>query len=119
MRDYRLGTATFTVLKAEISPRTTEKAGLHVRLRMTNHDRYDANFWDRSFRLIVDGVPVAPEGGLNALVPGRSAKEGDVLFVFPRGPSGATLKIMHGDESTEVPVALTAPRSPAETNGCG
>lgn len=110
MRDYRLGTATFTVLEAEISPRTTEMDGLQVRLRMTNHNRYDANFWDRSFRLIVDGVPMAPEDGLNELVPGQSAKEGNVLFVIPRGRAGATLKIAHGDESTEVPLALTAPR---------
>ena len=110
MRDYRLGAATFTVLRAEVSPWTTEKDGLQVRLRMTNHHPYDANFWDRSFRLIVGGVPMAPEGGLNELVPGQSAKEGNILFVIPRGVAGATLKIAHGGESTDIPLALTPPR---------
>lgn len=110
LRDYKLGAATFTVLEAEVSPRTTEKDGLQVRLRMTNRHPYDANFWDRSFRLIVDGVPIAPEGGLNELVPGQSAKEGNILFMIPRGLAGATLTIAHGGERTDIPLALTPPR---------
>lgn len=106
MRDYRLGAATFTLLNAEVSPRTTEKDALRVRLRMTNHDRFDANFWDQSFRLIVNGVPMAPESGLNELVRAESAEEGDVLFVMPQGTFAVTLRITHADESTEIPLAL-------------
>lgn len=106
MRDYRLGTVTFTVLKAEVSPRTTEKDALKLRLRMMNHNRYDANFWDRSFRLIVHGGPMAPESDLNELVPGESAKEGDVIFVVPRGTAGGNLKITYGESSTEIPLEL-------------
>ena len=109
MRDYRLGAATFTLLKAEVSPRTSEKDALHLRLRMLNHDRYDTNFWDSSFRLIVDGVPTAPDGGLNELVRGQSAKEGDVMFVIPRGTKEAKLKITHADDSTEIPLHLKSP----------
>ena len=93
MRDYRLGTATFTLLKAEVSPQTTEKNALQIRLRMLNDNRFDANFWDRSFRLIVNGVPMAPESNLNEVVPAQSAKEGDVIFVVPRGTTGGNLKI--------------------------
>ena len=110
MRDYRLGAATFTLLHAELAPRTSEKAALVVRIRMMNSGRYDTNFWDRSFRLILDGVPSAPEGGLNELVPAQSAKEGDVLFVIPRRTPSATLSIAYGDESTEIPLHLTLPR---------
>lgn len=110
MRDARLGEATFTLLKAEVSARTTEKDALQVRLRMMNHQRYDANFWDSSFRLIVDGVPMAPQGGLNELVPGQSAKEGDVVFVIPRGITRAMLKITYAEDSTEIPLDLPSPR---------
>ncbi len=110
MRDYRLSTATFTVLKVDLAPRTSETAALQLRLRMMNHGRYDTNFWDRSFRLSVDGVPRAPEGGLNELVSADSAKEGDVLFVIPRGTPAATLKITYGDESTEIPLDLNSAR---------
>lgn len=110
MRDYRLGTATFTLLKAEVSPQTTEKNALQIRLRMLNENRFDANFWDRSFRLIVNGVPMAPESNLNEVVPAQSAKEGDVIFVVPRETTGANLKITYGDDSTEIPLALGSPR---------
>jgi len=110
MRDYRLGAATFTLLKAEVSPRTSEKDALQFRLRMMNHNRYDTNFWDRSFRLIVDGVPMAPEGGLNELVAAQSAKEGVVMFVIPRGTTSAKLKITYTDDSTEIPLILKSPR---------
>ncbi len=110
MRDYRLGTATFTLLKAEVSPQTTEKNALQIRLRMMNDGRFDANFWDSSFRLIVNGVPMAPESNLNELVRGQSAKEGDVIFVVPRGTTGGKLKITYGGDSTEIPLALGSPR---------
>ena len=114
MRDYRLGSAgyhaTFTLLKAEVSPLTAEKDELRIRLRMMNHDRYDANFWDRGFRLIVNGVPAAPESELNELVPGHSAKEGDVMFVIPRGTAEAKLKIIYNDDATEIPLELQSTR---------
>lgn len=110
LRDYKLGPpgvkATFTLLKVEMSPQTAEKDALRIRLRMLNHDRYDKNFWDRLFRLLVDGVPLAPEGGLNELVPGESAKEGDVLFVVPRGTAAARLRITYYEDSTEIPLDL-------------
>jgi len=111
MRDYRLGTATFTLLKAEVSPRTTEKDALQIRLRMMNHGRYDAAFTARSFRLIVDSVPMAPENVyLYDIVPAESAKESGVLFVLPHGTTGGKLKITYGEDSTEIPLALGSPR---------
>jgi hypothetical protein len=109
LRDYRLGAATFTLLRAEVSPRTTAKNALQIRVRMTNHDRFDANFWDQSFRLLLNGVPMAPESGLNELVRAESAQEGDVLFVIPHGTTEGTLRITHADETTEVPLALGPP----------
>ncbi len=112
LRDYKLGPpgvkATFTLLKADVSPQTPDKDALRIRLRMMNHDRYDKNFWDRSFRLVVDGVPMAPEGGLNELVAGESAKEGDVLFVVPHGTAAARLRITYYEDSTEIPLDLKA-----------
>jgi hypothetical protein len=106
MRDYRLGDTTFTLLQAEVSPRTSEKDELRLRVRMMNHQGYDTNFWDSSFRLIVDGVPMAPVGGLNEVVAGRSAKDGDVLFVVPRGTPKATLRITHANDGTDVGLDL-------------
>jgi hypothetical protein len=109
-RDYKLGPgaskATFTLLKAEVVPQTADRSALHIRLRMTNHDRYDKNFWDSSFRLLVDGVPIAPESGLNEVVAGEAAKEGEVLFPIARGTRSALLRIKFHDDATEIPLAL-------------
>jgi hypothetical protein len=114
LRDYKLGPAhskaTFTLLDAQFVPQSTEKAALQVRLRMMNHDRYDTNFWDRSFRLIVDGLPTAPDSNLNELVPAESAKEGLVTFSIPRTTAAAKLKITYHDDSTEIPLDLRAAR---------
>jgi hypothetical protein len=114
LRDYTLGpsasSATFTLLRAEVSSQTAEKAGLRIRLRMTNRSPYETNFWDSSFRLIVDDAPMAPEGGLNELVPGEAAKEGDVIFAISRGTAGARLKVTFNGDSTEIPLDLAPPR---------
>jgi hypothetical protein len=106
LRDYKLGEATFTLLQANLSPQTTEKDALQIRARMMNHSQYPANFWGSSFRLIVDGVPMAPESGLNEVVPSQSAKEGEVTFVIPHETAGAILRIIYADGSTEIPLGL-------------
>lgn len=110
LREYKLDTATFTLLSATLSPRTAEKDALRIRIRMMNNNSYDANFWDRSFRLMLDGVPTAPESNLNELVPARSAKEGAVLFALPRGTAAVTLEISYGNEQTLIPLALAGPK---------
>jgi len=110
MRDYTLGSATFTLLSAEVSPQTAEKDALRIRLRMLNNGSYDANFWDRSFRLLIDGVPTAPESDLNELVASRSAKVGTVLFVIPHATAATNLELSYADEQTAIPLALAPPR---------
>ncbi len=113
-RDYKLGSAgtksTFTLLKAEVTRETAEKDALQIRVRMVNHNRFDTNFWSQSFRLLVDGVPMAPVNDLNELVHGQSAKDGDVVFVIPRGTGQATLAITYLDNRTEIPLDLAPPR---------
>jgi hypothetical protein len=110
MRDYRLGDAEFTLLKADVSSQTTEKDALQIRIRMMNHNnKFDENFWDRSFRLIVNGVPMAPESDLDEVVHAQSAKEGNVIFVLAHGTAGGNLKITYADDSTEIPLALQSP----------
>jgi hypothetical protein len=114
MRDYKLGPAstqaTFTLLSAEVSPQTSGMDALRVQVRMTNHDRFDHNFWDRSFRLIINGVPTAPKSDLNELVPPEAAKEGTVIFVFPRGTTGGNLEITYVDDRTSIPLVFAAPK---------
>lgn len=102
-----LGTATFKILSAQVEQHNREKLALRITLRMTNNNDYPANFWDNSFRLLLDNVPRSPESGLNLVVDGNSAKEGDVVFLVPVVTQSAVLRIRQGDEATDILVDLS------------
>ena len=75
-------------------------------LRYSNTGRFDANFWDRSFRLFVDGVPRPPTNRLNELVANDSAKDGDVVFEVPVGVKDVLLQITAGEEKSRLAFKL-------------
>jgi hypothetical protein len=107
------GYIVYKILSARLEPYNAEKDALRFTVRCTNNDDYPLNFWDRSFRLVVDNVPRAPISGLNEIVEGRSAKEGDIVFEVPTGESKVVLQISAPtpsgtDETTEIPFDLTA-----------
>ena len=70
-----------------------------------------ANFWDDSFRLLVDDVPRAPISNLNEQVKPNSAKEGDVVFEVPTTKNDVVLQIRQHDDHTEIPFDLAATES--------
>jgi hypothetical protein len=94
-REMRFGQAVYKLLSARVDPYSPGKVSLHLTVRMTNNDRFDANFWAASFRLLVDGSLQAPENNLDELVSAHTAKEGDVEFVIPATVS--TVGLQMGD----------------------
>ena len=104
------GEAVYKILSARLEPYNTEKRTLRFTVRFTNNAPYPANFWDSSFRLLVDDVPRAPISNLDELVEAQSAKEGDVVFEVPTAETNVVLQISAGDEKTEIPFDLTAAR---------
>jgi hypothetical protein len=88
-----------------------EKLSLKFSVRMTNNGGYGDNFWDNSFRLLIDGVPRAPVGGLNEVVESNSAKDGEVLFILPDTVGSVELQVIHEGEKTKIPVALKTAKS--------
>jgi hypothetical protein len=104
------GTMNVRILSARIEAYNAEKESLVVGLRYVNNGRYPANFWGAKFRLIVEGIPRAPTNSLNEVVDGQSAKEGEVVFEVPTGTLSAALRIMSGDEHTDVPLQLAGGR---------
>ena len=100
------GTVVVTILSAQVSPIDAERRTLTFDLRYLNAGSYPANFWSRSYRLIVDGVPREPTNSLNEVVGPDSAKEGEVVFELPRGARDVTLQISAGDEKTHLPFKL-------------
>jgi hypothetical protein len=94
------------VLRAHLEPYNATARSLVMSVRFTNNGRYPANFWASTFRLVVDGVPRAPTNGLDEVVDGRSAKDGEVVFEVPRDTKTAALRVISGDEQTDVPLDL-------------
>ena len=109
-----MGHAVYKILATQLDPYHAEQRTLRFTVRMTNDSGYPDNFWDDSFRLLVDGVARAPKSGLNKLVDGHSAEEGDVTFVIPAETQSAVLRVRNSSESTDVPVDLSAKAGSAE-----
>jgi len=100
-----VGSLVYELIDASVGARGRERA-LALRIRVTNRGRYDANFWDASFRLQIGGEAYAPDSGLNEVVAGESTKENSVTFPLPAAASAATLRITNGGETGEIPLDL-------------
>jgi hypothetical protein len=105
------GELVYKILSARLEPYNSEKRALRFTVRFTNNDRFPENFWDNSFRLLIDDVPRAPISNLNELVEGQSAKEGDVVFEVPTTENQVVLQISANDDTTKIPFDLTATES--------
>ncbi|MDO9313423.1 MAG: hypothetical protein Q7T97_02625 [Burkholderiaceae bacterium] len=92
---------------------TAERWRLRLRVRLaTNPNSGGMNFWDSSFRLLIDGVPRAPDSTLNEVVESGAAKDGDLVFSVPWTAQALALRVMHYGETTELPFAVSGTRRP-------
>ena len=106
LRAYTLGEVEFTLLDASLVPRNSESSTLTIHVRLLNNRSTAVNFWDSEFRLLVDNIPRAPNSGLNLVVEGNAAAEGDVRFIVPKSATQPQLRILFADEKTDIPVTL-------------
>ncbi|MBA4095862.1 MAG: hypothetical protein C0484_03715 [Rhodospirillum sp.] len=98
---------SYTILKIELDRHEIDQLSLTFTIRMANQSQYPANFWNASFRLLADGVPVAPIGDLNEVVDGNAAKEGTVKFAIPAKTQKVGLQIDKlGPDAPALPIAL-------------
>lgn len=105
--EVKIGDLVYSVLAARLNRNAPNRLSLRFEVRMTNTGRYPANFWAASFRLLIDGVPRAPENDLNELVDAHSAKEGILEFVIPDTTTDVGLQMGKvGDGAPTFPVAL-------------
>lgn len=100
------GDAVITILSAEVEPIDGDRRSLTLVIRYMNAGRYAANFWGRSYRLIVDDVPRAPTNFLDEVVEAESAKEGEVVFEVPVSAHEVVLQISSGEEKSRIALML-------------
>jgi hypothetical protein len=102
-----IGNAVYELRGARAAARNPGELTLELSVRMTNNGEFDANFWDRSFRLLVDGLPRAPVSGLDDLVAARSVGDATIAFVVPSKAARLTLLVGDRPEQTvKIPIAL-------------
>lgn len=105
--EVRAGDAVYKILTARLDHYAPGKLSLRFEVRMVNNGRFPANFWGASFRLLVDGVPRAPDNSLNELVESNSAKEGVVEFVIPDTVKDVGLQVGEvGEGKPALPILL-------------
>jgi hypothetical protein len=98
------GNAVYKVLSARLEPRNADDLSLKLIIRCTTNGRYGVNFWNQSFRLLIDGVPRSPTNMLNEVIEPQSSKEGEIIFTVPAAARTAVLKIGDpGKETTQIP----------------
>jgi len=106
--------STYSVLSVASEPRGTDSIGLRIRVRLLNRSNFPMNFWDAGFRLLVDGLPVASDSGLNVVVEGNAAKDADITFQAPRAAGKLALRILHADDRVaDLPLRLVASEASA------
>jgi hypothetical protein len=108
-RKFRSGDVEYEILNGQARPDVDGKIALTFSIRCSNYGRYDMNFWDSTFRLNAGGVSIAPDSGLNDLVPGDSSKSGDVSFTLPANTQRPVLRLKFTEGDKTVPVHVSRP----------
>lgn len=107
-----VGTTNYTVLSATLDLDADGKradAGkrfliLKTRVENTSDFRGGMTLGGDNFRLLVDGVPLAPDVSPSTVIDAKSAVEGDVVFAVPETATKAELQV--GEVGREQPATI-------------
>jgi hypothetical protein len=106
--EFADGNLTHTLISGSVTPRGNLSL-VRLRIRFTNDGRYDANFWDSSYRLLVGDQTLAPTSNLNEVVSARSLKDGIVSFEVPARTGKVALRVeSQGDPPGTLQLDLSA-----------
>ena len=110
------GSLIYTLLSGSVSPRGATTV-LSLRIRLSNDDRFDANFSDATFLLAVGADVLAPTSGLDEVSSAHTLKQGVVRFDVPAGANSAVLKVrLLSGGTAEVPLDLRPTGGEGETD---
>jgi hypothetical protein len=101
------GQSVYKLLAASFGPYSPGQASLHFKVRMSNEDRFNANFWSASFRLRLNDNLQPPVNDLNELIPAQSTKEADIEFVVPADTTTVGLQMgAVGEDAPAITIRL-------------
>lgn len=107
--EAELGESVFEILDAGIVA-GRDGSALVVRVRVTNHGRYDTALDASQFRLVIDERGHAPTNTVAEFIPAETSKDARLVFAVPAGIDGGRLQIASADERAEVGLDFTARR---------
>lgn len=94
--------ATYEVLGTNVQRDSTSTVSIRFSVRITAGDSDTLN----SFRLLVDGVPRAPNDHSSDWVVPHTAKDGYVTFIIPEAAHTLTLVADNNNKTGEIPLLL-------------
>lgn len=102
---------TVTVLSGTLERLNATSRMLSLRIRFSNRNtrNFDRTYYT-DFRLVVDGASLAPTKAPLDQIEASSSKEFDYLFEVPATATRAVLRVIRGDETSDIPLELTAAR---------
>jgi len=116
--EFADGSVTHTLFAGTVTARgNANLVQLHV--RFANDGDYDANFWDRSYRLLAGDHVLEPTSNLNEVVSSHASKAGIVSFEVPAHTPKVTLRVdSKADPPGTLPLNLDSPAAtPGEAAG--
>jgi hypothetical protein len=101
--------ARYTLTEASVAPHTGESDNLTVRVRLTGEGQpgYPSSVSSFQFSLLVDETTIKPENYFMDRVPPGEMRERVLIFHISPTVKHATLRILVGDRSAEIPLELS------------
>jgi TIR domain len=104
-----VGKIGYQIVNATIERETMEKASLTLTVRCTvPHGSSGTNFWSRTVRLWLDGVPRAPVNSVNEAVYAGDSKDARFVFDLLALPQTIEVGIFNSGDSAKLPLSLDA-----------
>jgi hypothetical protein len=92
--EIRAGPIVYTIMASRLQRYSDESLALGFSMRFTNVEiEWGVAIGPNNFRLIADGIPIAPREAFIDVVAYQSAREGGVEFVLPAGATEVVLQL--------------------------
>jgi hypothetical protein len=95
---------TLTILSGTLETLNADTRLLTLRIRFSNNGSSFYRTYYSNLRLLVDGVPRAPNDPPLEQVDAASAREFEYRFDLPAAATRAVLRVVHGDQADEIPL---------------
>jgi hypothetical protein len=103
-----VGQGVYRIMAAQLERRGTDQLALSITLRLINNGSLATKLSDQSARLIVDGMPIAPEEAPDLTVKAQDSKQADFLFLLPDNSTTVELQVGQvGQQTARIPIDLT------------